>query len=78
MWKPGDRVYLVTLSRVQGYAPLVTVERDPLRGYALVRHGGAVAVTIPETVRGFRGVRARWWERKAESSLESTGAVRRS
>ena len=29
--------------------------------WALVRHGGAVACTIPEPVRGFRGWRYRWW-----------------
>ena len=65
-WVEGDRVYVVALGRLQGYAPLVRVECDRLKGYALVRHGGAVAVTIPDDVKGFRGVRARWWDRAME------------
>jgi hypothetical protein len=35
--------------------------------YALVRHGDAVAVTIDEFVRGFRGWRYRWWNRDIET-----------
>ena len=58
---PGDRVYVVYNGAVRGYAPLVRIERS-LRGFALVRHGGAVAVTIPEYVRGFRGWRYVWWQ----------------
>ncbi len=65
-WRAGDRVYVVARGRVRGYAPLVRVEREPVRGYGLVRGGGAVAVTIPQEVRGFRGVRARWWNRSEE------------
>lgn len=34
--------------------------------YGLVRHGGAVAVTIDEEIRGFRGFRYRWWGRSIE------------
>jgi hypothetical protein len=34
--------------------------------YYLVRAGGAVAVTIPEPIRGFQGWRYRWWQRAAE------------
>jgi hypothetical protein len=63
--QPGDRVYVVYNNAVRGYAPLVRIERDR-HGYALVRHGGAVAVTIPEPVRGFRGFRYRWWDRGIE------------
>ena len=62
---PGDRVYVVFNGCVRGYAPLVRIERTGGR-FALVRHGGAVAVTIPEPVRGFRGWRYRWWDRAAE------------
>lgn len=63
--QPGDRVYVVYNNAIRGYAPLVRVERN-WRGYALVRRGGAVAVTIPERVRGFRGFRYRWWKREIE------------
>lgn len=59
--QPGERVYVVYNGKLRGYAPLVRVELyDP--GCALVRHGGAVAVTIDEEIRGFRGFRYRWWD----------------
>jgi hypothetical protein len=35
--------------------------------YALVRHGGAVAVTIPQPIRGFQGWRYRWWNEDEET-----------
>lgn len=60
---PGERVYIVAHNRLRGYAPLTRLQRRPL---ALGREGGAVAVTIPEEVRGFRGFRYRWWERETE------------
>lgn len=69
---PGERVYVVAHGRLRGYSPLVDVERDSTRfggrpgTTALVRHGGAVASTIAETVRGFQGWRYRWWDRAAE------------
>lgn len=63
--EPGERVYVVYNGAVRGYAPLVRIQRD-WRSFALVRHGGAVAVTIPEYVRGFRGWRYRWWDRAIE------------
>ena len=61
---PGERVYIVAHSRLRGYAPLVWVDRAI---GSLVRQGGAVAVTIPESIRGFRGWRYRWWQRADES-----------
>lgn len=61
----GDRVYVVYNGKLRGYAPLVRIDADGIR-FALVRHGGAVAVTIPETIRGFRGWRYRWWDRAIE------------
>lgn len=68
--QPGDRVYVVYNNVVRGYAPLVRIDRRFGEGfdgrYALVRHGGAVAVTIPEIVRGFRGWRYRWWRYEDE------------
>ena len=44
-------------------------DRPPRRsvgGYALVRKGGAVAVTVDEYISGFRGFRYRWWDRQIE------------
>ena len=63
--EPGERVYVVCEGKLRGYAPLVRVERDGW-SYALVRHGGAVAVTIDEPIRGFRGFRYVWWKREDE------------
>lgn len=77
--KPGDRVYIVCEGKLRGYAPLVRLEQNmgPVNsarlqptpepcGYALVRYGGAIAVTIPEPIRGFQGFRYRWWNYKDE------------
>lgn len=64
--KPGERVYIVHNGRLRGYAPLVRIENYDEGGYALVRHGGAVAVTVDEPIIGFRGFRYRWWEYEAE------------
>lgn len=74
---PGERVYIVAHGRLRGYAPLFAIgEPDDivawrgepsLRAYSLIRSGGAVAVTIPEPIRGFRGFRYRWWSRSAET-----------
>lgn len=64
--KPGERVYVVCEGKVRGYAPLVRVERYDRGRFALVRRGGAVAVTIPEPVCGFRGYRYRWWKPDVE------------
>jgi hypothetical protein len=67
--KPGERVYIVAYGRLRGYAPLVRVEQicqlNPRMG-CLVRAGGAEAVTIDEDIRGFQGVRKRWWDRAVE------------
>lgn len=46
--------------------PTATLRPKQPRGYALVRHGGAVAVTIDEHIPGFRGFRYRWWSLEAE------------
>ncbi len=47
------------------------LERCPPRrkipGCALVRKGGAIAVTINEPIRGFQGFRYRWWKREDET-----------
>jgi len=62
---PGERVYIVFNGRLRGYAPLIRVQRTD-RGCALVRGGGAVAVTIDRPIVGFRGFRYRDWERADE------------
>jgi hypothetical protein len=58
---PGERVYIVCNGRVRGYAPLVRMDSLGMGRWALIRGGGAVAVTIAERVIGFRGWRRRWW-----------------
>lgn len=67
--KPGERVYIVAHGRLRGYAPLVRQEQmcklNPRMG-CLVREGNAQAVTIDEEIRGFQGVKARWWDRSQE------------
>lgn len=63
--EPGERVYIVAHGKLRGYAPLVRVDMHRGR-LALVRAGGAVAVTIDERITGFRGWRSRWWERESE------------
>ena len=74
--KPGERVYICAHGRLRGYAPLVRLAWD-LDGIgptnfarlAFVRAGGAVAVTIPDRIVGFRGWRYRHWPREAEVSF---------
>lgn len=62
---PGERVYIVYNGKLRGYAPLVRIQHTD-RGYALIRHGDAVAVTIDERIIGFRGFRYRWWSHSSE------------
>lgn len=63
--QPGERVYVVCEGKLRGYAPLIRIERYG-NSYALVRRGGAVAVTLDEPIRGFQGARYRWWDREQE------------
>jgi hypothetical protein len=63
---PGERVYIVYNGVLRGYSPLVKVEVFFDGTVALVRAGDAVAVTIKELIRGFRGYRYRWWNRDRE------------
>ena len=63
--QPGERLYIVAHDKLRGYAPVTRVARTD-RGYAICRRGGAVAVTISERIRGFRGVRRVWWNRLDE------------
>lgn len=63
--KPGCRVYVVYNGKLIGYAPLVRIEKTE-SGFALVRHNDAVAVTIDEHIKSFRGIRYRWWDNRME------------
>ena len=66
----GERVYIVCEGRLRGYAPLTDLEMGEMRGgrgaVYLVREGGAVALTLPAGVTGFRGWRYRWWKYEQE------------
>lgn len=66
-----SRLYVVCEGRLRGYAPITSFgfSSGALRGIGyvdFVRRGGAVACTIPESIRGFRGWRWRWWRREDE------------
>ena len=68
----GERVYVVAHGKLRGYAPLVR-----LRPGALIRAGGAVAVTIDEPIPGFRGWRYRWWRREDERDFPNWRSANR-
>lgn len=66
--EPGERVYVCYKGKLIGYAPLVRVASYPevsangvpWTRYSLVRHNGAVAVTVPNLyIKGFRGFKYR-------------------
>ncbi len=64
--KPGERFYIVAHGLLRGWAPVTRVRRTATNNYCICREGGAVACTIEQPIRSFRGLRARWWEREAE------------
>lgn len=70
--QPGDRFYVVANGKLRGWAPVVRIIQNPDSGgiyeceFGICRKGAAVAVTIPEEIPGFRGLRKRWWEREQE------------
>jgi hypothetical protein len=67
--EPGERLYVVAHGRLRGYAPVTRLVNEYAtggRGWSICRRGGAVAVTIPEPISGFRGWRRRWWARTDE------------
>ena len=63
--EPGSRVYVVAHGKLRGYAPLHRIDPDPQskggKGVLLIRRGDAVALTIPDPIKGFQGYRYRWW-----------------
>ena len=73
---PRERVYIVAHGKLRGYAPLVKIDLPAGQpwwweraAWALLRHNGAVACTIPETIPGFRGYRYRWWTYGRETAF---------
>ena len=68
----GERLYIVAHGKLRGYAPVTSVSfiRAPQPGlptrYFIRRRGDAVACTITEQIRGFRGWRKVWWSREEE------------
>lgn len=67
----GDRFYVVAHGMLRGYAPVTRVRLSEKHvGGVICRRGGGVAVTIPEAIPGFRGLRERWWPREAEIAFE--------
>ena len=63
--EPGERLYIVAWGLLRGYAPVTRVAQTE-RGWAICRKGGAVACTVATPIPGFRGWRARWWQREEE------------
>lgn len=57
---PGERLYIVAHNRLRGYAPVTKVERVGST-WCIGREAGAVAVTIPKIIKGFRGWQKRSW-----------------
>lgn len=55
----GDRFYVVARGRLRGYAVVSRVVFE--NGGWWIHRKRPVAVTIPERIRGFRGVREAWW-----------------
>lgn len=65
--QPGDRFYVVAHGKLRGYAPITGHEYNAFNEVSgIQRMAEAVAVTIPEAIPGFRGLRLRWWKREDE------------
>lgn len=62
----NDRFYVVAHGRLRGWAPIIRVDTTGDGGFEIIRRGGAVAVTVPFPIPGFRGLRTRWWSRDVE------------
>lgn len=57
----GNRLYIVAHGMLRGYAPVTRLCRTEDERWCICRRGGAVAVTVPFNIPGFRGWRRRWW-----------------
>lgn len=68
--QPGERVYIVAHGRLRGFAPLTELRYEHVQNgqgrVSFGRSGGAVAVTIPRPIKGFRGWRYVDWKREEE------------
>lgn len=78
--QPGDRFYVVAHGMLRGYAPITRIVKPgeelavlkasgklvTCDSYIICRTAGAVAVTLPTPVKGFRGIEKRWWDRADE------------
>lgn len=73
--KPGERLYVVAHGRLRGYAPVTRLVEAP-GAWCICRRGDAVAVTIAEEIRGFRGWRHAWWDRVDERPFPGWREVR--
>ena len=62
----GDRCYVVAHGKLRGYAPLTRLHFDGAKWH-ICREAGAVAVTVPEPIKGFQGFRYRWWDQSIET-----------
>lgn len=63
--QPGDRCYIIAHGKLRGWSPITAIEHHG-RSVEIGRRGGAVACTIDEPIRGFRGWARRWWDRADE------------
>lgn len=71
--QPGDNFYVVCNGKLRGYAPVTRIiqclDTQNRTVFGVCRKGGAVAVTIPQVIPGFRGLRKRWWDKSIEQSF---------
>ena len=67
---PGDRFYVVAHGKLRGWAPVTRVQSG-----CICRRGGAVAITVPLAIPGFRGLRRRWWSRDDEVPFREWRAI---
>lgn len=58
--KEGDRFYVLARGLIRGYAVVSSVRTTDGEWWQ-IRRVNPVAVSIPERVRGFQGIRRRWW-----------------
>jgi len=66
---PGDRFYVVAHGLLRGWAPITRIHNGG-DSFIICRRAGAVACTIERHVPGFRGLRARWWQRSEEKPFD--------
>jgi hypothetical protein len=67
MISPGNRFYVVAWGRLRGWAPVTRIHRqEDGTPIAIIRSGNAVACTIAEPIKGFRGLLHPWWRREDE------------